>query len=230
MGIDFVEAVQYFLNALNGAVLDIVNQALFFAGRQQQTRKVVPIALADGRCWFAQPSALDGSLQHSTHIDAQGNVVILDALLQRRSIDDILLEVIAGHIVATCLTQILQNLLTLNNLAYGEWAEPVKVDDALTARSRTLVALRPLLDVTIQPHSGDVTTWYDIHSLAVCQQIGERQTAHVGMVHQLAEADGESTNLGRHQHVGARGCLGATLQGAIMQWTHLIGVVGEIGV
>ena len=50
------------------------------------------------------------------------------------------------------------------------------------------------------------------------------------MVHQLAEADGESTNLGRHQHVGTRGCLGTTLQGAVMQRTHLISVVGEIGV
>ena len=50
------------------------------------------------------------------------------------------------------------------------------------------------------------------------------------MVHQLAKAYAEGTDGGRHQDIGSRGGLRAALQRAIVQRTHLVGVVGEIGV
>ncbi len=50
------------------------------------------------------------------------------------------------------------------------------------------------------------------------------------MVHQLAEAHAELTYLGGHQDVGSRGCLHTALEGAIVHGSHLVGMVGEIGV
>ena len=50
------------------------------------------------------------------------------------------------------------------------------------------------------------------------------------MVHQFAKADREGTNGSRHEHVGTTGRLGTTLQCPIVQGTHLVGMVGEIGV
>ena len=50
------------------------------------------------------------------------------------------------------------------------------------------------------------------------------------MVHQLTEANGERTNRGRHQDIGTRGGLGATLQRAIVQGAHLIGMVREVSI
>ena len=50
------------------------------------------------------------------------------------------------------------------------------------------------------------------------------------MVHQLAEADREGADGSRHQDVSTRGCLRTTLQRAVMQWSHLVGMVREVGV
>ena len=170
------------------------------------------------------------TLHHGTHIDAQGDIVILDTLLQRRGVDDVLLEVIRRDVLATGFLQLLQNLLTLLNLADSERRQPVEVNDGLAAGGGTLVALRPLLDVTIQADGRDITTRYDVHRLAIRQQIGEGQTAHVGMVHQLAETHREGAYLGRHQHVGTAGGLRAALQRSVVQGTHLVSVVREVGV
>ena len=52
---------------------------------------------------------------------------------------------------------------------------------------------------------------HEIHRLAIGYEVAERQTARVGMVHQLAETDGESADSGRHQHIRAGGRLRAAL-------------------
>ena len=218
------------MDALQCAALYIVDESLLLAGRQQQTAQVNPVAFTHCRRGLAQPSALHGTLQHGTHVDTQGNVVILDTLAQRRGVDDVFVVVIRRHVVAASLAQRLQDLLTLNNLSNGKRRQPVEVDDALTARRGTLVALLPLLDVTVQTYCGDITSRDDIHRLAICQQVGKGQAAHVGMVHQLAETDAEGTDLGRHQDVGSRGGLRTALQCTVVQGSHFVGVVREVGV
>ena len=50
------------------------------------------------------------------------------------------------------------------------------------------------------------------------------------MVHQLTETHAEGTDRSRHQDISARSCLCATLQSTVVQGTHLIGMVGEVGV
>ena len=140
------------------------------------------------------------------------------------------MEVIRGHVVARGIAQRLQNLDALHNLAHGEGAQPVKVDDTLLRLLRALIALGPFLNVAIQSHGGNVSSRHQIHRVAIGNQIRERQAARIGVVHQFAEAHAERTNRGRHQHIRARGRLGAALQGAIVQRTHLIGVVREVGV
>ena len=116
--VDLIETAEYLMDALNRPVLDILEQALLLAGRQQQTREVVPLSQSDFTYRLAQPITLDGTLQDGTHIDAQGDIVVFDTLLQRRGVDDILLEVVRRDVVATSLTQVFQYLLTLDNLTH----------------------------------------------------------------------------------------------------------------
>ena len=92
----------------------------------------------------------------------------------------------------------------------------VEVDDALTTGGGTLVTLGPLLDIAVETYRGDVASRYDIHGVAVSQQIGERQTTHVGVVHQFAETYGEGSNLCWQKDIGTTGRLGAALQSAVM--------------
>ena len=82
VAVDVVETIQHLLNALDASTLDIVDEPLFLTGRQQQSREVVPFTFAHGGGRLAEESFLDGTLQHGTHIDAEGDVVILDALAQ----------------------------------------------------------------------------------------------------------------------------------------------------
>ena len=49
------------------------------------------------------------------------------------------------------------------------------------------------------------------------------------MVHQLAEAHREGTDVGRHQHIGTTGRLRSALQKTVVDGAHLVGVVGEVG-
>ena len=50
------------------------------------------------------------------------------------------------------------------------------------------------------------------------------------MVHQCAKTNAESTDLGRHQHIGTAGRLRTALQGSVVQRSHLVGMVREVGV
>ena len=49
------------------------------------------------------------------------------------------------------------------------------------------------------------------------------------MSHGLAKTYGVSTDVGRQEKVGAAGCLGASLQDAPVDGTHLVGMVAEVG-
>ena len=140
------------------------------------------------------------------------------------------MEVVGGNVVSTGLTEILENFAAFQDFAYGERGEPVEVDDGLLRLLTAFVALGPFLDVAVQSHGCDVASWYQVAVVAVCHQIGERQVAGVGMVHQLAEADGEGTDGGRHQHIGTAGRLRAALKRSVMERAHLIGMIGEVGV
>ena len=136
---------------------------------------------------------LQHSLQYGAHVDAQGDVVVLDALVEGGRRDDILVIEILRNIVARHLTQVLQYLLALQDLAHGVRGEPVEVDDALAVLHCTEVTLRPFLDVSVKTHGGDVSSRDEEHLVAIGYQVGEWQVAGVRMVHQLAEAHGEGT-------------------------------------
>ena len=228
--VDFLETSKYLLDILYGTLLYLINQTLFLALRQQQSTEVRPSALTYFRFRIAEEALFLSTLQDGTHVDTQCDIIVFQAFIQGRGIDNILVEVIGRHIITRCTTQSLQDLNTLNNLAYGERTQPVKVDDTLLRLLWTFVTLRPFLDITIQTYGGDISSWYQIHRLAVCNQIWEWQIARVWMVHQFTEADREGTYRSRHQDIRARGRLRTTLQRTVMQRSHLIGMVREVGI
>ena len=104
---DVAEPFQDGLNGTELSVHDVVDEAQFFAFRHEQAREVDPVALALSR------SRRDRfvSLEHSTHVDAKGQVVVLDALAQQRCLDDIFMVIIGAHLVARGFAQAFQNLL-----------------------------------------------------------------------------------------------------------------------
>lgn len=170
-----------------------------------------------------------GALQDRPHIDTQGDVVVFDALLERRGIDDILVIVVRGDVVAGGLAEVFQDAFATQNLSHGEGREPIEVDDALMAFGRSAVALRPFANVAVETHGRDVAAWRERHLVAIGDEVGEGQRLGVGMVHQFAEADRERSDRGRHEQVGAAGCLGASLEHAPVHGPHLVGMVGEVG-
>ena len=92
--VDVREAVEYLLDIVDNTALDILNQAQLLTLGQQQTTQVIPLTLTYGTDRPADIPFLLSAFQHSTHIDTQGDIVILQALLQRRGVDHILMEVI----------------------------------------------------------------------------------------------------------------------------------------
>ena len=228
--VDLREAIKHLLDIVDGTALDVFNESLLLTLRQQQSTHVNPLTLSHSAHRLADIALLLGTLQHSTHINTQGDIVVLLTLTKRRGIDHILVEVIGRHVVTRGITQGLQDLDSLHDLSHGEGREPVEVNDTLLRLLTALVALGPFLDITIQTNSGDVTSWHQIAVIAISHQIAERQIARIRMVHQLSEANAERANSGRHQHIRARGSLSTTLQSTIVQRTHLIGVVREVGV
>ena len=228
--VDVGKAVEHLLDVVNGPRLDVTDQPLLLTLGQQQTTEVYPFTLANGAHGLADITFLLGTLQHGTHVDTEGNVVVLQTLLQRRGIDDILVEVIGRHVVARSLAKGFQDLDALHDFTYGEGAEPVEVDNRLARLLGTLVTLRPFLDVTVETNGSDVASWHQVAVVAVSHQVGERQVARIGMVHQLAEANREGADSGRHQDIGTRGGLCAALQRTVVQGAHLVGVVREVGV
>ena len=91
------------------------------------------------------------------------------------------------------------------------------------------ITFRPLSDVAIQTHSGDVAAGRKIHRVAIGNEIGKGEVARVGVIHQLAEAHRERSDVSRHENIGAAGCFRAAFECAIMHRPHLVGVITEIG-
>ena len=81
--VDFLESAEHVLYVLQSAVEDIVGETLLFAFRQQQAGKVNPSAFSNFCLRHTEESLLDGTLQHGTHIDAEGDVVVFQAFPQR---------------------------------------------------------------------------------------------------------------------------------------------------
>ncbi len=85
VGIDFLEALEQLLDGLDVAFLHILNDALFLSlpaagvlrGHPSRPRRSWRGRRGDGRV------ALQHSLQHGTHVDAQGDIVVFDALVER---------------------------------------------------------------------------------------------------------------------------------------------------
>ena len=168
-------------------------------------------------------------LEYGSHVDAQCDVVVFDALAQTAGVDDVLVVVVRRDVVAACLSQILKYLLSPENLADGERRQPVEVDDALLRLLRAHIPLRPLPYVTVKTDGGDVPARHEEHLVGLGDEVGEGQRGGVGMVHQLAEAHGERTDGRRHEQVTAACRLRAALQYAPVHRPHLVSVVGEIG-
>ena len=228
--VDLHETVEQLLDVLDVAVLHVTHDAQFLTLRQQQSAKIRPATFAHETLRTPEEALLLGTLQHGTHIDTQRDIVILQSFAERRGIDHVFVEVIGRHVVARGIAQGLQHLDAFHDLTHGEGREPVEVDDTLLRQLRTLVTLRPLLDVAIETHSGNVTSRHQRHRLTIVDEIGERQVTGVGMVHQLAETDAERADGGRHQDIATRSRLRSTLEGSPVQRAHLIGMVREIRV
>ena len=171
---DIGKAVEHLLDIVDYTTLDVLNQPLFLALRQEQTTQIHPLALADGTHRSAHIPFLLGTLQHSTHIDTQGDIVVLQTLPQRRGIDHILMEIVSRDIVTRGMTQVLQDLDTLHDLSHGKGREPVEVDDTLPRLLRTLVTFRPFLDITIETHRCDVSARHQITVVTIGHEIRER--------------------------------------------------------
>lgn len=117
--VDVGETLLYGIDGVEGTALDVVDQPLLLRGRQKQSREVVPVAKANlGRRWRKRRVTLELALEHGTHVDAKGNVVVFDALLKRRGIDDVFMEIIARHVFTRCITQVFQNLLALDDFSH----------------------------------------------------------------------------------------------------------------
>ena len=228
--VDFVETAEHLLNVVDVAFHNVVGQPLLFALRQQQSGKVQPASHAYGGLGLAEETFLHGTLQHGTHIDAQGYIVVFQSLAKRRGIDNVFVEIIGRDIVAAGLTEILENLAPLEDFTHCERRKPVEVDDGLLRLLAALVALGPFLDIAVETHGSDVSAGNQIAVVAVCHQIRERQVAGVGMVHQFAEAYREGTDGGGHQHIGTAGGFSAALKCSVVERSHLVGMVREIGV
>ena len=137
--------------------------------------------------------------------------------------------VVSGDVIARSRAQALKDFLAPQNLTYGVRRQPVEVDDAFASIVRAAIALRPLSDVAVESYGREVTSRREVHRVAIGNEIREREVARVGMIHQLAETDRESSYGGRHQQISTRCRLRATLQRAIVHGSHLVGMVREIG-
>ncbi len=118
------QALLYLLGGRKRAILHAQHDALFLAQRDEQAREVAPLALAD----VADGVGEGVALHHGTHVDAQGNVVVFDALAQRARLDDIVVVVVALRLGAADALQFLQGSLGSHDATNGEGAEPVEVD------------------------------------------------------------------------------------------------------
>ena len=82
MAVDFLKSADDVLNRLDISLHDVVAQALLLGIGQQQPAQVVPRALPDSRGRFGVISLLFiNALEHGTHVNAQGDVVVLDSLV-----------------------------------------------------------------------------------------------------------------------------------------------------
>lgn len=61
---------------------------------EQESAEVVPAAPVRVGLGFTEEAPFVGAAQDRPHIDTQGDVVVFDALLERRGIDDILVIVV----------------------------------------------------------------------------------------------------------------------------------------
>ena len=118
--IDFRKAVEQLLDVVNITVVDITDETHLLTLRHQQTTEIRPSTLTYGTLGPSEEAFLLGTLQHGTHIDTQGNIIVLQTLTQGRGIDHILMEIIRRDIITGSLTQGLQHLDTLHDLTDGK--------------------------------------------------------------------------------------------------------------
>ncbi len=208
------------------ATLHLVDHAQLLRQRNQHAAQVTPFALSDVRCRHAQ----DVALENRTDVYTQGDVIVFDALLQRRRLYVVVLIDVGLHVFARHLKQTLQRALRRHDASHGERRQPVEVDDRQFAHRCALVALGPLLDVAVESHRSEIPSRHEIVLLVVGDDIRERQFASVGMKLYLAEAYRVHAYLCRKQYVGSAGSLRATLQSAVVHRSHLVHVVREVRV
>ena len=225
VGIDLLESGVDSLDGIQIPVHDVLDDLFLGILGHEQTHQVDPIAFTFGR--YGRHGFV--SLEHGTHVDAQCHIIVPDALVEQWGLDDILVVVIGAHIVTACGTQVLQNLFPSQHLADGERAEPVEVDHAAVLATIALVAFGPLADVTVQTHGGEVASRFEVHRVAIGDEVGERQVTRIGVIHQLAEQHTERTNVGGQQQIGTARGFATALQGTLVHGTHLVGMVAEVG-
>ena len=94
MIINLHKAVEQLLNVIDVAILDVTDNTQLLTLWQEQTTQICPTAFTDKTLRTSEEALLLSTLQHGTHIDAQGNIIVFQSLAKRRGIDDILMEVV----------------------------------------------------------------------------------------------------------------------------------------
>ena len=92
--VDLNKTVEQLLDVIDISVLDVTDNTQLLTLRQQQTAKICPTAFTDKTLRTPEEALLLCTLQHSTHIDAQSDIIVFQSFTKRRGIDDILMEVV----------------------------------------------------------------------------------------------------------------------------------------
>ena len=81
--VDLHETVKQLLDIIDVTALDVPYDTQLLTLWQEQSTEVCPTPLAHNALRTSEEALLLGTLQHGTHIDPQGDVVILQTLPQR---------------------------------------------------------------------------------------------------------------------------------------------------
>ena len=81
--VDLHKAVKQLLDVIDVPILDVANHPQLLTLRQEKTTQIRPTTFTHKTLRTSEVALLLGTFQYGAHIDAQGDVVILQALPQR---------------------------------------------------------------------------------------------------------------------------------------------------
>ena len=78
--VDLGETIEHLLDIVDITRLDVRDQTLFLALGQEKSAEINPTSLTCSIHGFADVALFLGTLQHGSHIDTQGDIIILQTL------------------------------------------------------------------------------------------------------------------------------------------------------